>query len=260
MDIHFLTILVPLLAAHVAGDFLTQSDEDIRNKHQPWVLIKHVLNVGVLSYLLLGLPTAWELVLGTTISHGLVDALKVRSKKGSYLSRFFLDQGIHVIVLLLFSWAAAGYRYQAAASVWDTLFGLAYYRALALTAGTVLCVYVGNFVVEHTFQSLQALEEKAEGDDSSQDQDPQAWRHLGLAEGGRVIGFLERSLILVFVLAGQPAGIGFLVAAKSIFRFGELTDSTRRRQAEYIIIGTLMSFLFGTAAAYTTAAALKILR
>jgi len=260
MEHQFLTILVPLLTAHVAGDFLTQSDEDIRRKNQPRVLIKHVLKVGLLSYLLLGLPAAWELVLGTTISHGLVDALKVRSKKGTYLSRFFLDQGVHVIILLLFSWTAARYQYHGTVSIWGALFGLAYYRALVLGAGTVLCVYVGNFVVEHTFQSLQALEEKDVENSSIREQSPQAWRHFGLAEGGRVIGYLERSLILVFVLAGQPAGIGFLLAAKSIFRFGELTDSTRRRQAEYIIIGTLMSFLFGTAAAYTTAAVLTILK
>jgi hypothetical protein len=35
-----------------------------------------------------------------------------------------------------------------------------------------------------------------------------------------------------------------LIAAKSIFRFGELKDSENRKEAEYILIGTFASFLF----------------
>ena len=66
----------------------------------------------------------------------------------------------------------------------------------------------------------------------------------GLKEGGRYIGYLERLLIFVFILSGQFAGVGFLITAKSILRFGELKDSENRKQAEYIIIGTFASFLY----------------
>ncbi|MEA5078118.1 MAG: hypothetical protein VB013_06070 [Anaerolineaceae bacterium] len=66
----------------------------------------------------------------------------------------------------------------------------------------------------------------------------------GFENGGRVIGYLERLLIFVFIATGQYAGIGFLVAAKSIFRFGEFKDSENRMEAEYIIIGTFLSFLY----------------
>lgn len=66
----------------------------------------------------------------------------------------------------------------------------------------------------------------------------------GFENGGKVIGYLERLLIFVFIAMGQYAGIGFLVAAKSIFRFGEFKDSENRMEAEYIIIGTFLSFLY----------------
>jgi len=66
----------------------------------------------------------------------------------------------------------------------------------------------------------------------------------GLANAGRTIGQLERLLVLVLLVAGQPTAIGFLVAAKSIFRFGELRDTTNRMESEYIIIGTLASFAY----------------
>jgi len=43
-----------------------------------------------------------------------------------------------------------------------------------------------------------------------------------------------------------------LIAAKSIFRFGEIKEPKYRREAEYIIIGTLMSFSYGILISYAT--------
>lgn len=69
-----------------------------------------------------------------------------------------------------------------------------------------------------------------------------------LPGAGRLIGYTERTLILVFVLASAPAAIGFLVTAKSIFRF----DSVQRERAhaEYVIIGTLLSFAYAVTLSY----------
>ena len=74
-----------------------------------------------------------------------------------------------------------------------------------------------------------------------------------------MIGQLERALILLFVLVGEPAAIGFLIAAKSVLRFGEVKEPRNRMEAEYIIIGTLASFLFGLLVAYPTRYLLSLL-
>ncbi|WNW02251.1 hypothetical protein RRF68_02180 [Tenacibaculum sp. HL-MS23] len=63
-----------------------------------------------------------------------------------------------------------------------------------------------------------------------------------LAKAGKYIGILERLLIFTFIVIGQWAGVGFLLAAKSIFRFGDLTSAKDRKLTEYILIGTLLSF------------------
>ncbi len=63
----------------------------------------------------------------------------------------------------------------------------------------------------------------------------------GLGKAGLWIGRLERLLILTFVLINRFEAIGFLIAAKSIFRFGEITNPEDRKVAEYILIGTLLS-------------------
>jgi hypothetical protein len=74
----------------------------------------------------------------------------------------------------------------------------------------------------------------------------------GFATAGQLIGRLERFLIYLFVTAGHLEGVGFLVAAKSIFRFGELKDHEHRAEAEYITIGTMLSFAWGLGASLLT--------
>lgn len=73
----------------------------------------------------------------------------------------------------------------------------------------------------------------AEGNDSIEDisANPEPAR-------GRVIGYLERSLILVLILTGNIGAIGFVLAAKGFTRFKQLDD---RDSAEYVLIGTLLS-------------------
>ena len=63
-----------------------------------------------------------------------------------------------------------------------------------------------------------------------------------LAEAGKYIGILERLFVFAFIISGRWEAIGFLVAAKSVFRFGDLRQSKDRKLTEYILIGTLLSF------------------
>lgn len=56
---------------------------------------------------------------------------------------------------------------------------------------------------------------------------------------GELIGWLERGLMLVFVVLSQYEAIGFLIATKSILRFNEA--SSGREKSEYVLTGTLLS-------------------
>jgi hypothetical protein len=58
------------------------------------------------------------------------------------------------------------------------------------------------------------------------------------------IGMLERLFILAFVLFGRWEGGGFLIAAKSIFRFADIKGHPERKLTEYFLIGTLLSIGF----------------
>jgi hypothetical protein len=134
------------------------------------------------------------------------------------------------------------------------LFGPLYLKALIVVAGLVVTLSAGGVVISLAVEPLLREMRRASPTDG---QGPTA-ESRGLEHGGRLIGQLERALIFLFVLSGQPGSIGFLIAAKSIFRFGELKEPHHRMEAEYIIIGTMMSFGFGLAVAYATQSLLAL--
>jgi len=69
----------------------------------------------------------------------------------------------------------------------------------------------------------------------------------GLELAGLWIGCLERTFLLTFILFSYLPGIALLLGLKSLFRFGEIRDPTNRKETEYILIGTLLSFGFSLA-------------
>jgi len=65
----------------------------------------------------------------------------------------------------------------------------------------------------------------------------------GLKKAGLMLGRLERVLILTFVFINHYEAIGLLIAAKSVFRFKDIKNVKDRKESEYILIGTLLSFV-----------------
>jgi hypothetical protein len=69
-----------------------------------------------------------------------------------------------------------------------------------------------------------------------------------LHQAGTYIGILERLFVYVFIIKGHWEAVGFLMTAKSIFRFGDLSNAKDRKLTEYILIGTMLSFGLATVA------------
>lgn len=63
-----------------------------------------------------------------------------------------------------------------------------------------------------------------------------------LENAGKYIGMLERLFIFGFIALQQWQAVGFLLAAKSVFRFSDLSRAKDRKLTEYILTGTLVSF------------------
>ncbi len=59
-----------------------------------------------------------------------------------------------------------------------------------------------------------------------------------LLNAGAMIGYLERVLLLTFILIGQYTAVGFVLALKAAYRFKDTGDHP---QSEYMLMGTFLS-------------------
>jgi MFS family permease len=214
-----LTIFIILLCAHSLGDFLLQTNGMARNKGKWSVLTGHAALHGGLVYVLLQQWQAWQIPVAVALLHWIVDFIK--SRQPSSAKAFAWDQAGHVASLAL---VATGTVHLGLGTAFD---GFGWKWIVGLGGFVAVVLGVGYFVGAVADELIAAKQELAQTIKS------------GLKDGGKQIGRLERALIFAFILVGEPTGIGFLVAAKSILRFEE---AKQQPVAEYVIIGTLWSF------------------
>jgi hypothetical protein len=110
-------------------------------------------------------------------------------------------------------------------------------QTIVTVVGYAVVVFGGSNLVEATLRRL-LREDDIEA--------IRAFQHRGLADGGKIIGWLERFLVLTFVLGGSYTSIGLVLAAKGIIRYGEIKDAKEQKVAEYVLIGTMLSVSWAT--------------
>lgn len=222
-------IFLRLLAAHLLADFFLQKTKWISGKREgasSIYLYYHVIVVGVLTYLFLGDWSQWQLPLFIMVTHLLIDIWKSTAEdKTRY---FLIDQSLHILMLVI-GWAwYIGLELEAIQQFWTGMNNTTFW--IVLSSYLLILRPVGFFIEKLTLRWKKELDRLSINFD-------------GLNEAGTWIGYLERFIILTFILIGQYSAIGFLIAAKSIFRFtGKEKDKQRRKHTEYILIGTLLSF------------------
>jgi len=215
-----------LIAAHAIADFSLQTDGLVQNKNRLRFLMLHAAIHAALTYIVLQVWICWQAPLFILLVHAAIDFIKQRSKRGT-ATAFIVDQIVHVISLLILTWLLVRFS-------WVSAFSGIGYKPLVVLAGFVATIQGAGFLI--------ALFVKRLIDENNLELD-------GLLNGGKLIGQLERCLIFLFMFIGQPAGIGFLVAAKSILRFEE---AKKQKLAEYVLIGSLLSFSIAIALSAVT--------
>jgi len=238
-----------LLLAHLIGDFVFQTENWVtKKKNSFWWVFLHGLVHALLAYLLIGYWTLWLIPVIIFVSHTVIDLIKYKGEKDN-LKSFGLDQLSHFIVIAL---VIICYLFpMGLLPLWFVLLPQLAFKIVVILSSIILLTQVGGILIGYFVKPYQIQIKEYYKKINKQAVE-------GLVTGGKIIGWLERMLIFVFVLTGQPAGVGFLIAAKSIFRFGELKDSENRKEAEYIIIGTFASFLFALLVSLLTKWALAI--
>ena len=232
---------IMLLAAHLLADFTLQPDALIKRKRNVLYLGLHMLIVAGVAVLILG-GFPWLLLGILVVTHLIMDAIKVYIL-GDTLFSFVIDQSVHLLVIVAL---AISFPTQAA-SWWLRLpqnGQLMLICALVLVCGLIASLQVGAILIR---KATAGFTDEIEAHVQAGTE-----RIEGLKNGGYYIGMLERALVMLLVLMGQIAGVGFLIAAKSILRFGDVKESHQRKMTEYIIIGTFLSFGWGVLIAALT--------
>ncbi len=216
-------LLLKLLLAHFLGDFLLQPTSWVENKEVKKIRSKYfyyhsAVHLVLLIVFLWGTPHYFSIVGLVVVTHFLIDVLKLYfGKKLPQPWAFFIDQIMHLTVLVT---VVASYE------SWAWNFDLLNNQTLILFCLSLLLTTVVAAIVMKVLISTWKIEDEG----------------VALKNAGKYIGILERLFVFGFVVMGFWSGVGFLLAAKSIFRFGDLTRSKDRKLTEYVLIGTLLSF------------------
>lgn len=218
-------VLIKLLIAHLIGDFFLQPKSWVEEKEtsklkSPKLYIHVAVHIALMFLLLFDL-SYWRLILMIGILHFVIDAFKLTlQKKKTKRFYFFADQILHLLTIF-------GSYYLFYPNNINLNFEVNESHLMFLLAVLVLS-YPTSIIMKVIFSKwhLSKIVSKKES----------------LEDAGTYIGILERLLVFIFIILDQWEAVGFLITAKSVFRFGDLSAAKERKLTEYVLIGTLISF------------------
>ncbi len=245
----FLILLLLLVFAHLVTDFYLQPkswvQDRIDNGYKSIKLIWHsLLHALVALVVVFSVSTKqWEslacLVLFVGGSHWIIDVSKVwielklssdGASKYTKLVLFLADQFAHLLVLIYIALHASGINID-----FNAIYDVITPKHIAIVVGYTLALKPTSIVIGFILENYGLASHHQRESESQNGQKD------GLPSGGEMIGYLERILILTFLIKGEFAVIGFILTAKSILRFGELNNKKSHDLTEYVLLGSLLS-------------------
>ena len=221
-----LVLFAKLLVAHLLGDFiLFRKNPLTENTKRLWRsrwLLLHSATHLVCAWIALWDLSLWPYALAIAFSHYLGDLA------GSALSHrpqlwFTMDQLFHVLIMAVVAALITGTQLNdlidSLKISWVVVAGLV---AVTLPAARLISVFLAQWPPAKASEKLK-----------------------GMASAGLWIGILERVLIYIFIVTGHWEGIGFLLAAKSIFQLRGPYQQQRHLPHRIHHGGNTVEFLFG---------------
>ena len=219
-------LLIKLLLAHILGDFYFQPQKWVesknKNKLKSKALYLHIaIHIICLCFIIVVWdPSLWAVIPVIAACHFIIDACKlILQNSNNKRILFFLDQLAHIGVLI---------AYYISVTPQNNINLNLTPQLLILITAVLFLTYPCSIIIK-TIVSRWPIDELFTEKES-------------LKNAGKYIGYLERVLVFIFIISGHWEAVGFLITAKSVFRFGDLKEGKQRKLTEYILIGTLISF------------------
>lgn len=267
------SVFTVLLCVHLLGDFYfqTQKMADKKQGQFSWTIC-HCLIYGAGSWLLLFLflhGMKLRYILAFAAAHAAVDIVKyavcrifrerrplrelIESPRGKR-NVFLIDQAVHLTAILGVSyWTAQSdivslYR-ESSAVLFDS-FGISEMMCLRWAAVLLLIHKPVNILIANILSGYKP--DKDGGEDSGREagsgREPDRGRTVQKDKNaGRMIGTLERIIMVIFLSIGQYSAVGLVLTAKSIARYDRISKD--QEFAEYYLLGTLLSTICAVIAA-----------
>lgn len=219
-------IFTKLILAHLLGDFILQPNSWVADKENKKLksiyLYFHVIIHTALSLIFLWDIQLWWIAALVGISHFVIDAAKLsfQTVKNQKIW-FFADQALHILVIAGISFYYKEFNFDF----------LKDYTHLKIIGAALFLTTPASVMIRILLSSWTPAPEVA-GNIQTE----------SLSNAGKYIGILERLLVFTFIMVDHWEGVGFMVAAKSVFRFSDLAQAKQRKLTEYVLIGTLLSF------------------
>lgn len=212
--------------AHLLGDFILQPNSWVADKENKKLKSKylylHVLIHTVLSFIFLWNLELWWVAVLVGITHFIIDVCKLSFQNIQTTKKwFFIDQILHIAVI-------------GGVSLYFNEFEFNFLKNkdfLKILMATLFLTSPASIFIKLILSSWTPVNEQAG-----------SLQTESLSNAGKYIGILERLLVFTFIMVNHWEGVGFMVAAKSVFRFSDLAQAKQRKLTEYVLIGTLLSF------------------
>lgn len=219
-------LFIKLILAHLLGDFIFQPNSWVadkeRKKGKSIYLYLHTFIHFALIMLLLWDLHLWWIATAVAATHFIIDLAKLQyQKSNTKKSWFFIDQLLHILVIIGLSFYVMKFDF--------SVFGNP--DVLKVLAGAVFVTVPASVMVKMLISNWTPVTPNLTSPQTE-----------SLANAGKYIGILERLLVFIFIVVNHWEGVGFMIAAKSVFRFSDLAEAKQRKLTEYVLIGTLLSF------------------
>jgi len=229
-----MTAFLLALLAHALSDFVFQKENRVEAKKKGYFkdFFLHALSVGLFTYLFLlpyrGLnPLFFALfvfLIHLLIDYGKfgVDKILEKGQRSSKPLTFILDQLLHIFSLLILTDIIMLIKRPIFVDFVKQNPSVDLYLITIIVYLFVL--FGGAYFIRLLLDAIPSTEKQEEEN----------------ASKGKLIGVLERALLLTLWITGNTGGVAIVLTAKSIARFKEFDN---KDFAEYYLIGTLTSTL-----------------
>lgn len=232
-------ILMILLFAHILSDFYFQTESMAEKKENSFkYIVIHSIVYGLITSITVKLicknfqnKYLWIII----ISHFIIDAVKFFLKKNRVIKKyekyiFIIDQAIHIAILMIVTYFMVksnnSYRYNLVIQDMLNVMGISIQSIIILLVQILLVHKPANIFIVNIMQSYKSIDKENDSSENTK-------------KAGKVIGTLERIIMLFFLLIKQYSSVGLVLTAKSIARYNKISED--KEFAEYYLLGTLLS-------------------